>query len=953
MSEPAIWRRTEVFVFGPFQLRVAARILTKDGEPLVVGGRALDLLIALLERAGEVVSQKDLLARVWPNVVVDVTNLRVNIAALRKILDAAGGDGQRYIASVSGRGYSFVAPVQRWSDDVFRHVGQASTKTNNNRIPPRLARMVGRDDTVLTLLAKLMTHRFLSIVGAGGVGKTTVAIAVAYAALEHIGETTCFVDMSSLADPTSLPITFGATFGYTPQPRDPISSLITFLRGKAALLVIDNCETAINAAADLAERLHRDVTRTYILVTSREALHADGEHVHILNSLDCPPDKSDLTTADILRYPAAQLFLERASAAGLRTPLPDPDAPTVGRICRRLDGIPLALELAAGRIGALGVRGTADLLDNKFALTWKGRRTALARHQTITTMLDWSYRLLSEIEKTMLCRVSVFVGDFTVALAVALSLDTNEGRQAITESLAGLAAKSLLSANDGDGQTRYHLLETTRAYAAVKLEERGEAQDTQRAHAIMFCELLRCRIGLRSVFDSLSSDLSGYDGHIGNIRAALGWALSDRGDPSLGAQLAAMAAPLLIRLSFFDECRRTCQRALALLPSHERGQRLEMLLQGALSYTSMFTTGNSEDVQASLKRGLAIAVDLEDRAQQLHFLAGLNAFLYRTGDFRGSLAVARWASDAAKHSNIAAGLVAAEWMLGVAYHCVGDQKAAERHCQTGMARSIELAVHDALLFGYDHRVRALVGLAGTLWLRGYASRALRTAEQAIREAEARNHPISLCISLYTAQVFLRAGALQRSRDLSNRLIECATQSGLDPFRFIGMAFKGELAVHNGELDTGTELLRQSLVSLQSEEHEMLYTIFSGALAEGLKRQRRLDEALATVDRAIDRASGSGGAVELAELLRLKAEVTAARTQSDLGSALDLIDLSLETAQQQGALAYQLRSATTLVHLQSRNGTENRAKEILAAVLGKFTEGFETPDLQAASAILRA
>ncbi|WP_407179866.1 ATP-binding protein [Bradyrhizobium sp. STM 3562] len=950
MTEPATRLRKDVFVFEPFRLYVAERALMKNDEPLAVGGRALDLLIALLERAGEVVSQKDLLARAWPNLIVDEANLRVNIAGLRKLFDPVG-TGQRYIATVSGRGYCFVAPVQRWTDDVFPEAGAAPVRMKNSCLPAPLTRMVGRDETVLKLSAELMKHRFLSIVGPGGVGKTTVAIAVAHAALERIGETTCFVDMSSLADPASLPSTIGSSFGCAIQPRDPTSSLITFLRGRAALLVIDNCETAIDAAGDLAERLHRHVERAHIITTSREALRADGERVHILNSLHSPPDRPDLTTNDILCYPAAQLFVERASAAGLKTPLTDPDAPTVGRICRRLDGIPLALELAASRAGSLGLRATADLLENGFALAWKGRRTAVARHQTITTMLDWSYRILSELEKQVLCRVSVFVGDFSVGLAAALVLDANASRQAITEALAGLASKSLLAAEDDDGETRYHLLEITRSYAAAKLEQRGDAHSTHRKHAMIFCELLWRRVGLRSVFDSESSDLLGFGGHVGNIRAALGWALSDRGDPALGPQLAAMAAPLLIRYSLFDECRRSCQRALAVLPHQEEGQRLEMVLQAALSYTSMFTKGNSGEVQAALQRGLAIAVNLGDSAHQLQFLAGLNAFLYRTGDFRGSLAVARQARATAKSSKIAAGVVAAEWMLGVAYHCVGNQYAAEHHCQKGMAHSIELAVHDPILFGYDHRVRALVGLAGTLWLRGYASRALRTAAQAIREAETKSEPISLCMSLYTAQVFLRAGDVQRARDLSDRLVDCATQHGLDPFRSIGMAFRGEVAVHKGELETGTELLRQALVSLHSEEHEILHTIFSGALAQGLRLQQRLDEALAIVDGAIDRANGSGGAVELAELLRLKAEIVAARKQSDRGWALDLIDRSLDTGKEQGALAYQLRSAITLARFQGQHGCDRRAQNVLASIYTQFTEGFETPDLQTARAIL--
>ena len=528
-------------------------------------------------------------------------------------------------------------------------------------------------------------------------------------------------------------------------------------------------------------------------------------------------------------------------------------------------------------------------------------------------------------------------------------MEAYESRHTINDALAGLVAKSLISASARDGETRYRFLEITRAYAAIKLDERGESNDVRRRHAAIFEDLLQQQTEPRSVFDPCS--FPAQDIHVGNIRAALVWALSERGDPEIGVRLAALAAPLLIRLSLLDECRRSCRRALALLPELERGQRIEMVLQEALSYTSMFTRGNSSEVQASLQRGLAIAADLNDSTQQLHFLAGLNTFLYRTGDFHGALAVASQASEVAKVSKIPSGMVMAEWMLGVAYHCVGNQDAAERHCQNGFTHSIDLSVHDPAFFGYDHRVRALVGLAGTLWLRGYAHRAISIAEQAIREAEVRNQPVSLCISLYTVQVFLRAGLVQRAAELSERLTEFATQYGLDPFRSVGLAFEGELALHNGQLARGIELLRHALSSLQSEQHNILHTVFSGALAEGLRRLRHFDEALVTIDQAIDLANGSGAALELSELLRVKAEILAATMPTDPHSAIKAIRRSLEVGKQQAALAYQLRSAVTFARLESEQSIDYGARAILGSIYEQFAEGFEAPDLRAARVIL--
>jgi predicted ATPase/DNA-binding winged helix-turn-helix (wHTH) protein len=938
----------DVFVFGPYQLNITDRVLRKGEEPLSIGGRAMDLLVVLLESAGEVVSKKELLSKAWPNATVDPANLRVHVAALRRAFDP-GGDGLRYIANVSGRGYCFVAPVQRSADDPRLRFGAHSMASSIGQLPTRRIRMVGRDETVDQLCAELKSRRFVTVVGAGGVGKTTVAIAAAHAFASHVHGSIGFVDLSSLADPTSLPSIVGSTFGCPLQSQDPSSALVTFLREKSLLLVLDNCESARDAAAEIAERIHRHVARAHIIATSREALRAAGEHVHILNSLDCPPNSPNLTANEIQGYPAAQLFLERAAAAGLKTPLRDPDAADVARICRQLDGIPLALELAASRVGSLGLLGTADHLDSSFAFVWKGRRTGIARHQTIATMLDWSYRLLSEPEKAILCRASVFVADFTNELAAAVSMEAHESRQTINDALAGLVAKSLISASACDGETRYHFLEITRAYAAIKLNERGESNDVRRRHAVIFEDLLEQHTGPRSVFDPRSFPAQYI--HVGDIRAALVWALSERGNPDIGVRLAALAAPLLIQLSLFDECRRSCRSALALLPKVERGQRIEMVLQEAVSYTSMFTRGNSSEVLASLQRGLTIAADLNESTQQLHFLAGLNTFLYRTGDFHGALAVARQAIQVATVSKIPTGLVMAEWMLGVAYHCVGNQDAAERHCQQGFANSIDLSEQDPAFFGYDHRVRALVGMAGTLWLRGYANRAISIAEQAIREAEVRNQPISLCISLYTAQVFLRAGLVERAAELSERLTEYATQYGLGPFRSVGLAFQGELALQKGQLSAGVELLRHALSSLQSEQHNILHTVFSGALAEGLRRLRHLDEALLTIDQAIGLATGSGAAVELSELLRVKAKIMAAITPADPPSAIKAIQHSLEVGRQQAALAYQLRSAVTFARLESKQTNDYGAMAILGSIYEQFTEGFETPDLRAARIIL--
>jgi len=439
--------------FGPFRLTPAARVLEKDGRPLALGHRALDILIVLVERAGEVVDQKELLSRVWRGLVVCPSNLRVHMSALRKALNDSAGKA-RYIANVTGQGYCFVAPIERGA-------GAATAKAYE--LPPVLERMVGRDSTISNLTAHLMMQRFVSIVGPGGIGKTTVAVAAAHSLLAEFAGAVCFVDLGSVTEPTRVVPTVASALGLGV---DTESTLIERLRATRTLLVLDNCEHVIDAAASLAERIFSEAHRMHILATSREAMRVEGESAYLLPPLDSPSPDADLKADVALGYPAIQLFMERAAAGGRRSPLTDSEALIVADICRKLDGLALAIELAASQVGAHGIVGTWNLLQHRRVLDWQGRRTAAPRHQSLRTLLDWSYRLLDDEEQLALRRLAVFSSAFTVE-AAARAVTINE--------LDALVAKSLLSVVAGDeGSMRYRVLETTRAYALEKLHESDE-----------------------------------------------------------------------------------------------------------------------------------------------------------------------------------------------------------------------------------------------------------------------------------------------------------------------------------------------------------------------------------------------------------------------------------------------------------------------------------------------
>ncbi|HSZ52339.1 MAG TPA: transcriptional regulator, partial [Caulobacteraceae bacterium] len=423
----------------------------------------------------------------------------------------------------------------------------------DHRLPPQSTRMVGRADAVDTLTTLLASRRFVSVVGPGGVGKTTVAIAVGHATLDTFGDAVYFVDLSTVCDPAMVPCTVAAVLGGVSQTQDPIASLLAFLADRRALLFLDNCEHVIDAAGLLAERLYSDAPQAHILATSREALRVEGEHVHLLSPLDYPPPSEQLTAAEALERSAVQLFMDRAFAAGHTAELTDVDAPAVAAICSRLDGIPFAIELAASRVGAYGLQSIADLLDNRFKLLWQGRRSAPPRQQSLTAMLDWSFNLLSDRDRCVLGRLSTFVGVFTLDAAQSVVSDEHMDPSEVAEAIASMVDKSLVLIAPINGVPHHRLLDTTRAYAAEKLRNSVDANIIARNHALYFEQWLlaweqwRLRGGGKDYTPAIP--------HMGNVRAALEWCFGSGGDAAIAVRLAAAAMPIFFRLSLLVESR--------------------------------------------------------------------------------------------------------------------------------------------------------------------------------------------------------------------------------------------------------------------------------------------------------------------------------------------------------------------------------------------------------------
>jgi predicted ATPase/DNA-binding winged helix-turn-helix (wHTH) protein len=469
-----------VFEFGRFRF-IPARRLLLDGESRVrLGSRALELLAALVERAGDVVTRQELMASVWPRSVVDESNLKVQIAALRKALGETS-QGEHYLATVAGQGYRFVAPVKARTPpadlaDRVDNMRPRGRPVVSHNVPAVLLPLTGRSADVSALRAQLPCTRIVTVTGAGGVGKTSVAWAVARSIVEMRHSDVWCVDLSTLSDPYLVPSAIATAVGLTTASGDTASALVTYFgsRSRPQWLVLDNCEHVVEAAAAIAERMVSATPHLRILATSREPLRVTGEYVYRLAPLASPAESAGLTASEALRYPAVQLFAERAAARCSDFALCDANAPMVAEICRRLDGIPLAIGLTAARLDAFCVRELLAQLDNRFVALGRGLRTGPQRHRSLLATLDWSHQHLCEIERIVLRRVGVFAGAFCLDSAIAVAADEELGAPQIRGALSNLVEKSWVAVDmDGD-EARYRLLETTRHYARRKLAEAGE-----------------------------------------------------------------------------------------------------------------------------------------------------------------------------------------------------------------------------------------------------------------------------------------------------------------------------------------------------------------------------------------------------------------------------------------------------------------------------------------------
>jgi predicted ATPase/DNA-binding winged helix-turn-helix (wHTH) protein len=716
--------------FGRFRVLPHRRELL-DGRPVKLGGRGFDVLITLLEGRESIVSREELIRRVWPNRVVEEKNLHAQISALR----AALGADRELIHTVPGRGYQFTGETRILpaSPDERAGAGLAVTEPTAalppTNLPEHVSELIGRDEELEEILNLAAAHRLVTVTGAGGIGKTRLALATARRLLPEFADGVWVAELVPLADPALVPAAIAAALGLEfPASAISAENVAGALIGKELLLVLDNCEHVIDAAARMAEAVLRAGAMVHIIATSREPLRAEGERIYPVPPLAVPAAEGD----DPWQYAAIQLFVVRSRASGAPVSEDRHVAAVIAAICRRVDGIPLAIELAAARAVALGIEEIAARLDDRFQLLTGGRRTALPRHQTLRATLDWSYELLAEFERVLLRRLAVFAGAFSLEAATAVAASTELATVEIVDGLANLVAKSLVTAEVEGPVARYRLLDTTRAYAFEKLAESGECERLARRHAEYGRDLFE-RAEAEWETRPTAEWLADYGRQIDNLRAALDWAFSPGGDAPIGVSLTAVAAPLWMHLSLLDECRTRVGRALAAIKGEEKANaRCEMKLHAAFAVSLMHTTGAIPGAGGAWTKALEIAESLDDAEYQLRSLWGLWSFHSTGGQHRVALALARRFHTLAVNRSDPKDQLIGERMIGVSQHCLGDQPSARRHIEPVLADYVAPDNRRIIRFQLDLRVTARVVLARILWLQGFPDQACARPKAASR-----------------------------------------------------------------------------------------------------------------------------------------------------------------------------------------------------------------------------
>jgi non-specific serine/threonine protein kinase len=556
--------------FLEFELDAGAYELRQNGQKVRLARQPMDLLLLLLSHPRELVTREDMAKRLWkPEVHTDVdAGIHTGILRIRRVLGDAG-KAPRFVETVPGKGYRFVAPVQvvdgasAPAESVGTTQTAAPSAPRQHNLPTELTSFVGRARELSELPAILATARLLCLTGAGGVGKTRLALRLARDLNGRFRDGVWFADLAPLSLPELVPQTIAIALGLREGRQRPVRDvLIDTLRERDLLLILDTCEHLLSSCSELVHAILQAAPAVRIVATSREPLGVPGEIAYRVPSLSLPESTTSPTIDSLAGFEATQLFLDRAHRLEPAFATPQ-NAPAIARLCRRLDGVPLAIELAAARIVVLSPEQIEARLEDRFRLLTGGARTAVARQRTLEAAVDWSYQLLASSERELFCRMAVFPATSRLEAAEQICSGDGIAPHDVLDLLTRLVDKSLVVAEIVCGERRYRLLETVRQYALMRSAEAGGSDRLGERHFAYFFKEFRDVLCLTRHHEQLHW-LRRLQTEQENLRAALEWALSR---PALADKAVELTGALFwywTKRGLYEEGRLWLERAVAL-----------------------------------------------------------------------------------------------------------------------------------------------------------------------------------------------------------------------------------------------------------------------------------------------------------------------------------------------------------------------------------------------------
>ena len=934
-SRPDIPSEDHVFVFGAFRFLPRQQLLLRDGQPVKLGGRAVDILHLLLKSAGEPVGKRALEQFAWPDTFVHESNLKVHISSLRRALGETSPQ-PTYISTVAGRGYRFIPRVS------IEPVVKASVPSGNAPLVyslPSQRPPIGREHAIDRVASMLRRSRLVTLVGPGGVGKTTVALAAAKRFDEEGVGSVVFVDLSRVASDEFVPASLAAALGVSAGGDDSLQAVVSILARRTALLLLDTCEHVLEATVRICDVLLAKTGNVRILATSRQVLGAQREKVVWLAPLDLPPKEAS-TTRDIRRYSACQLLETRASEnADYR--LTDADAQAIAEICRRLDGMPLAIELVSSRLAIRSADGVLAELDDRFRTLRRQNPGSPLRQQTLLVTLEWSYALLTRDEATVLRAVSIFAGAFDASWA-----DVVVGRPRFASIdtrfiIDGLRAKSMLSVvARASGGPRYRLLDTTRAFAGSLLDSHGELAAVSADHARLQLEIFT-RAGADQATMAVRDWRETYVEQADDLRKAIDWALYQSGEVLLGVRLVAAGLPLWNELSLFDESRRNCERALNELErSGCNDPPLKLKLVVGLAGVYSYLSGDPEKTIALFETAIQLARDISDASVEFRALGALAIYFFLPGrheELSETLRVMELAAVRSKDRTI---LWEYEQLCADLETTRGDFLASRPRLEKLSAEMRSHAEGAAPRFHIHQTAKIDSHLAALYWFTGKPGRAKELTEKIAEEVVEAGHGMTLirCFCYGVLFTLIECHDYAKARSYTEILKDTIYRHGMAAWIPVADVYGEAIEAYSGA-NASPDRLRAAFDRLCKAMVQIRHPSYFVTLATAMTALGHMDDAARIVEHVFQQHTQPW---VLPELLRLRAAIQ--RASGCDADAEENLRKSLRAADEVGALGWKLRAALDLAVLLKDRGAPDDARQVLVPVYEQFTDGFETGDL---------